>query len=345
MNMRILAVDDDPDFLDLMQSVLQHAGYTEIETANSADAALEMVRQDSGRFECFLLDVMMPGTDGVELCAKLRSMPQYDAVPVLMLTATMDEETIDRAFDAGATDYVTKPLRGLELGARIRSAARLFDQVKLTETLRCGVESLNARIEAQAKVPFSDVVDISDGRNLMGYWQLENRLLSLNDGLFAMKIFAVCAEGIEQDHARLAPEAFRELLQGIAARISSRLAHFRHFITYGGDGCFGCVVIGRRPTGDGDNFAGLAGADAEFVLWPGTDRERFVKLHPSANSQSDAIMTGRVAKERLRKAIASASAMASNWLLQENLDAKGIGDAQVVPRRVSKMRRLLHLSG
>ena len=342
--MRILAVDDDPNFLELVQSVLRQAGYTDVETAGSADAALAMIRRGRSRFECFLLDVRMPGTDGVELCAKLRAMPQYDAVPILMLTAAKDEETIDRAFDAGATDYVTKPLRGLELGARIRSAARLFDQVQKAENLRCGVERLNARIEAHVKVPLSEPLDISDGRTLIGYWQLENHLLSLNEGFFVMKVFTLRAEGIEQDHARLGSDQYREFLQGIAWKISGRLGHFKHFITYGGDGTFGCVVIGRGPRGKGDDLSGFSRSGAEFVLWPATERERTVKLRAGANPKSDVPMTGRMASERLRTAVASASAMASLWLLQENLDTNKFRDRPIVPRRVGMMRRVLRLS-
>ena len=123
--MRILAVDDEPLFLDLLQRVLVSAGYDDVATATDAKAAIDMICRATTVYDCILLDIRMPGTDGVELCRMIRDLPASRITPSLILTAGLDEATCDRAFRAGAIDYVYKPRKRLTLGATVRSAGML----------------------------------------------------------------------------------------------------------------------------------------------------------------------------------------------------------------------------
>lgn len=119
----ILIVDDRPENLQVLGSVLMNAGY-EVMAANSGEAALAMAA--SRPPELILLDVNMPpGIDGFETSRRLKDMPGVCDVPVIFLTARTETEDIVRGFEAGGVDYVTKPFNAIELLARIRNHLEL----------------------------------------------------------------------------------------------------------------------------------------------------------------------------------------------------------------------------
>ncbi len=120
--MRVLSVDDDQDILLVLSAALRNMGYEDVTCASSGDAALETLQTAGKQFDCFLLDIQMPRMDGVELCAQIRAMPQYKFAPIIMLTAKSDGDSLDHAFAAGATDYVTKPFDLNELNERLTNA-------------------------------------------------------------------------------------------------------------------------------------------------------------------------------------------------------------------------------
>lgn len=122
--MRILAVDDDPFILDLIPLISAKAGYLDVTTAASGKDALALLRNAAQPFDCLLLDLDMPGMDGVELCARIRQLSAYKQAPIIMLTAMRDIQNMGDAFRAGATDYVTKPFDVESLGARLTKAER-----------------------------------------------------------------------------------------------------------------------------------------------------------------------------------------------------------------------------
>jgi two-component system response regulator MprA len=137
---RVLVVDDDPRILSMMRRVLQMEGY-EVELAADGDEALEMMRSSGA--DAVILDLMLPGRDGFEVCRTIR---QESAVPILMLTAR--DEAVDKVagLDSGADDYVVKPFNPDELLARLRALLRRvqprevevlrFEDVELTPVTR-----------------------------------------------------------------------------------------------------------------------------------------------------------------------------------------------------------------
>jgi PleD family two-component response regulator len=132
--MRILVVDDDEDSRDLTEGALLSAGYTDIATAASALDALKVldVARTTDEGPCVdmaLLDIVMPEVDGVELCARIRNDQRFAELPVIMVTALSDMDSLANAFVAGATDYVTKPVNRVELVARVRAALRLKQEL------------------------------------------------------------------------------------------------------------------------------------------------------------------------------------------------------------------------
>jgi PleD family two-component response regulator len=139
--MRILVVDDSEDALDLTEGTLLSAGYKDVITASSATDALGIL--DVGRityadsaFDLVLLDIAMPVMDGIEACARIRNDPRYVDLPIIMVTARDDTDSLANAFVAGATDYITKPVNRIELAARARAALKLkaeFDRRQARE--------------------------------------------------------------------------------------------------------------------------------------------------------------------------------------------------------------------
>jgi len=125
--MKILAVDDDTLILDLLKSVLLNTGHKDLEVTNSAVEALKMVQRSDTPYECLLLDIQMPEMDGIAMARAVRKISGYEETPIIMLTAMTERRYMEDAFLAGATDYITKPFDVLELGARIRVAAKLSE--------------------------------------------------------------------------------------------------------------------------------------------------------------------------------------------------------------------------
>jgi DNA-binding response OmpR family regulator len=115
MNNKILLIDDDPTLLDLLGQFLEEAGY-QVFSAPNGTLGLKLAYNE--RPDLVLLDVMMPGMDGWEICARLREMTE---VPIVMVTAKSSEADKLRGFRLGIDDYVTKPFSFAELVARVQA--------------------------------------------------------------------------------------------------------------------------------------------------------------------------------------------------------------------------------
>ena len=117
----VLVVDDDPMIRVLVTEALQQIGFA-VEEAENGRAALKFLERCHP--DVILLDVLMPEMDGFQTCQALRALPQGRHVPVLMMTGLDDIASIDHAFEAGATDFITKPLNYTILGHRVRYLRR-----------------------------------------------------------------------------------------------------------------------------------------------------------------------------------------------------------------------------
>ena len=123
----VLAVDDDPVSLEIIAAALRAAGQ-EVETC--ADALDFWNALERSRPDLVVLDVQMPGADGIELCRALRADPFWRGVPVLFLTATTSSGAVAELFAAGADDYVPKPVQPAELVARVAGRLERMGQAR-----------------------------------------------------------------------------------------------------------------------------------------------------------------------------------------------------------------------
>jgi two-component system, cell cycle response regulator len=129
--MKILVADDNPVFQNVLKSMLQSWGYEVVLASDGAEAWTML--QEAGSPRLAILDWMMPGLDGVEVCRRVRNNFSINYVYVLILTAKTQGEDLLAAMDAGADDYVTKPFKSQELRARLRAGCRI---IELEEQLR-----------------------------------------------------------------------------------------------------------------------------------------------------------------------------------------------------------------
>ncbi len=122
MRATVLVVDDNADNRALAEATLDDEGYTVVLAKDGAEAiaAFERARPD-----CILLDVQMPGMDGVTACGRIRALPGGEDVAIVFVTAQRDVETFDRALAAGGDDFLTKPVRPADLIVRVQAALRL----------------------------------------------------------------------------------------------------------------------------------------------------------------------------------------------------------------------------
>ncbi|HXX58882.1 MAG TPA: response regulator [Thermodesulfovibrionales bacterium] len=118
---KILVVDDEPDIVELVSYNLKKEGF-EVSSASDGEEALTKMKK--GSFDFFILDLMLPGIQGMELCRILRNDPKTKNVPIIMLTAKGEEVDRILGLESGADDYISKPFSPRELVARIRAVLR-----------------------------------------------------------------------------------------------------------------------------------------------------------------------------------------------------------------------------
>ncbi len=118
---QVLLVDDARTILELERSILEPAGYA-LTLASSAEEARRLLEHLDPKV--IVLDVMMPGISGIELCRELRATARFAHVAILMVTSQTEEESVEAAYLAGCTDYLTKPIERAELLAKVAQYAR-----------------------------------------------------------------------------------------------------------------------------------------------------------------------------------------------------------------------------
>lgn len=132
MQRRVLLVEDDPDIVELLVHYLTTDGWS-VESSNDGRKALERIRADS--YHLLILDLQLPGLDGLSLCAEVRRDKRTREIPVVMLTARGDEADRIVGLEMGADDYVVKPFSPKELVARVRALFRRMNRKDESEAL------------------------------------------------------------------------------------------------------------------------------------------------------------------------------------------------------------------
>lgn len=137
-NKQILVIEDDPDILELLQYNLTKDGYRVFTATDGERGIAEATKQKP---KLIILDLMLPGIDGLAVCKRLKSQAETAAIPVIMLTAKSEESDVVVGLELGADDYMTKPFSPRELVARVRAIERRVEgkrEARADELIRVG---------------------------------------------------------------------------------------------------------------------------------------------------------------------------------------------------------------
>lgn len=182
--MSILIVDDSEESRRLLKSYLEASGYRDVRTAESAQDAFAQLgvndpskAKDGGGVDLILLDVLMPGMDGVKTCREIKAAEHLRDIPIIMVTVERETEWLQMAFVAGAVDYITKPVNKVELLARARSVLKLKHEMdsrkaREQELAKKNQELQQALREIKVLRGFIPIcASCKKVRNDHGYWQ------------------------------------------------------------------------------------------------------------------------------------------------------------------------------
>lgn len=289
--MKIMVVDDDELVRELVRDILHMKGYRNVTLAESADEAEKLIGQARIPFDCFFLDIQMPGRDGIELCGWIKSQPTYAKAPVVMLTVLSDISYVDRAFAAGAFDYATKPIVKGQIHEKAATIRRLIEGQKTF-----GPQAVPAATEAPRPT------------GMIEYLALENYVKRLSlAGLFTRQIFAFKTVALNHRGLPHAGPQFDRIVDASARAIIASLAPRDLFLAHAGDGVLICVA---RSTGDIELEKIAEDANARFAEMreaAGVPHELEVTIcvgHPIRVGQ---VRSGRTALHSLNLAIRSAT--------------------------------------
>ena len=127
LDKKLLLVEDDPQFLSLVALMLRGRGYRYL----GAQSGVEALRVAAGQApDLIILDIMMPGMDGLEVCRRLRANPRTTGIPILVVTALSEPEDRTAVLEAGADDYLSKPVDPVELRARVEGLLLHIEQLR-----------------------------------------------------------------------------------------------------------------------------------------------------------------------------------------------------------------------
>jgi CheY-like chemotaxis protein len=235
--MHILSVDDDTVFTQVLLATLAQCGQTDVTTAMSGKDALIKIQQSRVPFDCFLVDIQMPGISGIELCARIRAIEIYRHTPIVMVTSMSGKEYVNDAFLAGATDYLCKPLELIDIRARLGMVARLNDA-------RNRYAVIASQLDPYSRAPeltfgFDEAVYVPGVDRLISYEAMENYLLTLGmKRLFSLTAFSVTVDNAWKHYEQSGAGGYLNMLGDVATMTLEGLKTEDVLLAHAGHGIF-----------------------------------------------------------------------------------------------------------
>ena len=214
----ILVIDDEPDNIDVIEAFLSNQDYR-LQYAASGPDAIALL--DTFHPDLILLDVMMPGMDGIEVCQRIKAMPQWEATPIIMVTALTTKKDLARCLDAGADDFISKPVNRLELTARVRSMLRIRRQYQQ-------LAAFNSRLEAMVQQRTAELQRMIFQDRLTGLPSrtsiLQTLAENLNSGESSVAVVMLDCDQFKLVNGSFGHAVSNQLLIAIADRLQHHLS-------------------------------------------------------------------------------------------------------------------------
>jgi phosphate regulon transcriptional regulator PhoB len=180
----MLVVDDEPDIIELVSYNLKKEGF-DVSSASDGEEALAKIRK--GDFDLLILDLMLPGIQGMELCRILRNDPKTAHIPIIMLTAKGEEVDRVLGLEIGADDYMTKPFSPRELVARVKAVLRrLSEKAGMPQVVRIGDLEINKETYAVSKKNVPVMLSSTEFRLLLYLVERKGKIFSRDQLLDAV---------------------------------------------------------------------------------------------------------------------------------------------------------------
>lgn len=225
--MAILIVDDDPHLGGLLSLRLGAEGY-QTRAARSAEEAFMLLGLEAGvavdsPIELVILDIFLPDMSGIEACRRIKADTRTADIPVIMVTGSTEEEHLRQAFEAGATDYIEKPFKGVEVVARIRAALRLRREIeerkRHAQALEQLAEQLRRANERLQELSFQDALTgLYNRRYFDDFLEREFRRALRNQGVLALIMIDV--DHFKAYNDRFGHQAGDDCLRRVAAALT-----------------------------------------------------------------------------------------------------------------------------
>ncbi len=197
----ILIVDDDESIVMLLKKYLQKSIHGEVMAVSNAEAALAAISSD---IDLVLLDINLPQMNGIDLCKLIRQKKEYSFLPIIMITASEDQEVLSHAFAAGATDFLSKPIKKAELLARVKVATALNFEMKRRICYEAKLEKVlkNALIQVNAiNAAANGIVILDREKKIVWANKAATHIFSCkNKGLVGMKLRDTSLTSPSQDN-------------------------------------------------------------------------------------------------------------------------------------------------
>lgn len=219
----IFVVEDDEDIARLVSHNLQAAGF-EVQSFVSGHSVLTEAMREMPAL--FLLDVMLPGTDGFELCRHIRQTPALSAIPIIFLTAKTAEADRVKGLELGGDDYITKPFSPRELVARVRTVLRAMPETPPPEVLQLGdleIDASSMTVKIEGRTVFTTVREF----RLLEYLAAHRGRVFTRDQLL---------DAVWKETAFVTPRSVDVYVRRIREKIESDPRHPRYLKTLRGIG-------------------------------------------------------------------------------------------------------------
>lgn len=242
--MKILAISGNPPVQDLIATIAVKIRFPEIISAASVDDALLVLAETVHPFDCVLLDLDAHLDAAIKFCTCVRKIATYRKTPIILLAATEERMYLEAALQAGATDYVSKPVDRFDLSTRLLATNFMIAEQQ---------KSVSPATSPQPHTDISQIIDLSNEvsiegvENLVELASLAKHLIELSPaGLQSSQVVAVKIDQIEAIFSRSSPDEYVYALSEVASAIGEVFKIFGYIMAYAGRGIF--VVVSNKAS-------------------------------------------------------------------------------------------------